>query len=173
MEICPRCGGQYLGCSCFVAAKANDEEMAYDLLSAVNEISELGMDLCFDSGEVPDAAFFFSSKGKYCRDIFDFKNKTETMKSIREMISAFQAQIVVLMSKLERCDIDELPPGFSTENKEIMCIYAEDKYESFGVILEYWRGDDGYIEFGEDFVFREDETIGPLTGFLNKSLRLK
>jgi len=168
MEICPRCGGQLLGCSCFVAAKVDDEEMEYDLLSAANEIFELGMDLCFDSGEVPYAAFFFAPKGKYCEDRFNFTDKIEAMKFIREMASIYQAQIVVLMSKLKRCDIDELPPGFSTKNKDIMCIYAEDKSESYGVIIDYWVGDDGYIEFGDEFELPEGVTVGQLAGFLYK-----
>ena len=36
MEICPHCGGQFLGCSCFVSAKVNDDAMTYTIDSAGN-----------------------------------------------------------------------------------------------------------------------------------------
>jgi hypothetical protein len=173
MEICPRCGGQFLGCSCFVSAKVNDDVMTYDIVTAVDEIWELGMDICFDIGDVPYAAFFFSSKGKYCEDKFNITDKTEAMKFIRKMIAEYQAQIVVLMSKVSLCKIDELPPGFSTDHKDIIHIYGEDENTNLGILLEYWRGKDDYIEFGKEFVFPEGEAIGQLTGFLYKNPILK
>jgi hypothetical protein len=173
MELCPRCGGQLLGCSCLVSVRTNDEEMKYDLLSAADAIFELGMDLCLDTGDVPYAAVFFSPKGPYIEDKFNFTDKIEAMKFIRKMIVYHQAQIVVLLFKYPKDKIDELPPGFSIGKNEIMCIYAEDKYESYGVIVEYWRGDDGNIEFGDEFEFPEGKTVGQLSGFLNSNIRLK
>ena len=173
MEICPRCGGPFLGCSCFVKAKDNDEVITYTIESAVEEIYELGMDICFDTGDVPYAAFFFSPRGKYCEDKFNFTDKTKAMKFIREMIAEYQARIVILMSKVSLGKINELPPGFSTGHKEIMHIYGEDENTNLGILLEYWRGKDDYIEFGKEFVFPEGKAIGQLTGFLNKNLILK
>ena len=173
MEICPRCGGQFFGCSCFVSEGNNDEEMTYEIDSAVQEIFELGIEICLDTGNVPYAAFFFSPQGKYCEDKFNFTDKIKAMKFIREMIAYYQAQIVVLMGKVSMCKIDELPPGFSTDHKEIMHIYGEDENTSFGILSEYWRGKDDDIEFGNEFVYHEDRTIGQLTGFLNKNHILK
>lgn len=169
MEICPRCGGQFLGCSCFVNTKDNDEVMTYTIHSAVEEIYELGMDICLDTGDLPYAAFFFSPKGKYCEHHFNFADKMKAMKFIKDMIAEYHAKIVVIMSKASLYKIIELPPEFSTDEKEIMHIYGEDENTNFGILLEYWRGKDGYIEFGKEFLFPEGEAIGQLTGFLNKN----
>jgi hypothetical protein len=169
METCPNCGGQFLGCSCFINTKDNDEVMTYTINSAVEEIYELGKDICFDTGDLSYAVFFFSPKGKYCEDKIIFTDEKKAMKFIKEMIAEYQAKIVVLMSKASLYKTIELPPGFSTDHKEIMHIYGEDENANFGVLLEYWRGNDDYIEFGKEFVFPEGKAIGQLTGFLNKN----
>jgi len=165
MEICPRCGGQFFGCSCFVSECINDEEMTYEIESAVQEIFELGMEICFDTGNVPYAAFFFSPQGKYCEDRFNFTNKIKAMEFIREMIAHYQAKIVVIMSRIPLCEINELPTEFSNSSKEIMYIYGEDENTNLGILLEYWQEKDGDVEIGNNYVLPEGRTIGQLKGF--------
>ena len=173
LEICPHCGVPFLGCSCYANVKDNEEVITYTIESAVEEIYKLGMDICLDTTDLPCMAFFFSPMGIIGEDNFDFTYKTDAMVSINQMIKLYHVQIVVLMSKVSLCKIDELPPGFSNDNKEIMHIYGEDENTNLGILLEYWRGKDDHIEFGKEFVYHKGKAVGQLTGFFSKSPILK
>lgn len=168
IEVCPHCGGPFLRCSCLINIKDKSNADTYTIESAVEEIYEHGKDICLETGDVPEVAYFFGPLGILGDDEFCFTDEFFAMETIEQMIKCYQMQIIVLMSKYPLCKKNELPPGFFNSNEEIMHIYAEDKNTNLGILLEYRRGENGRIQFAKKFIYPKGKAIGQMAGLIRK-----
>lgn len=166
MEICPRCGGQFLGCSCLVS-KIKKKAMKYDIESAVEEIMNLGIELLEMDVVRVCAAIFFTPKGKYCIDRLDFRNKSKEIKFIKEVAEEYEASIVVVM---DNAFIDFTQVLSQSANQRIfLLVYGEDKTTNYGIAQEWTLGKNMRIKLGKKTVFPKGHAIGPVTGILKNS----
>jgi hypothetical protein len=141
--------------------------MAEKIELEVEKILELGIEFLKMDGVPSSMAFFYTPKGKFCIDRFDFRNKPNAIKILRKIAEDREATMVIVManaheSKFKGTDLD--PPYF---RREVLFVWGETKYTDFGISQQYERKENGKIKIGKKTIWPKGASIGQMTGFLN------
>ncbi len=190
MEICPRCGGQFLGCSCFVSDGAvsdkkvkspnvakpdhnckggNEKQNNLAIEAAVEEILEHGIEFLKKFGEPSSMAFFYTPRKKYCVDRFDFRDKKKAKKLLKRIAKKRRATMIITMANasISKYEGTALDPAYF--RREVIFVWGETKYTSFGISQEYSLTKNGLIKLGKKIKW-PDGSVGPMTGFMRRKM---
>jgi hypothetical protein len=141
--------------------------MAEKLELEIEKMLEMEVEHLKKSGVPSSSAFFFSPKGMFVKDPFDFRDKLKSKKLLKKIAKKHKATMVItimsaLISKLK----DEIA-GRPYFRKEVIFAYGETKAKCFGICQEFECNKNGQIVLGDSIIFPDG--TGSMTGFLCRS----
>jgi len=141
--------------------------MAEKLDLEVEKILETGVEFLKEYGVPSSAAFFYTLKGKFEIDPFDFRDKKMAKKRLKKIAKKHQATMVITMmdAMITKMSGSLLDPPYLL--KKVIFAYGETKTESFGIAQEFECNKIGQIEFGNRIFFPVG--TGSMTGFMTRA----
>lgn len=139
--------------------------MAEKLESEVEKILKIGVKFLKEDGMPPSMAFFYTLKGKFVIDPFDFRNKKMAKKRLKIIAKKRRATMIITMANayINKYEGTTSDPAYF--RREVIFVYGETKSINFGISQEYSLTKNDQIKLGKKIIW-PDGSEGPMTGFM-------
>ncbi len=137
------------------------------LESEVEKILEIGVKFLKDDGMPLSMVFFYTVKGKFSIDRFDFRDKKVAIKRLKKIAKKRRATMIITMANAHISKYEGTASDPAYFRREVLFVYGETKSTNFGISQEYSPTKNDQIKLGKKIIW-PDGSEGPMTGFMSR-----